>query len=80
MLNKSRFSIASKPINTRWIRTGSPPYCKPFIAPYYSKFSTNIKILLKVKKLIPVLLARAFGSSGLTKLILIFQFLISAES
>ncbi len=47
---------------------------------YYRQFSMNIKI--KITKLILVLLARALGSSGLTKLVLILYIfiLISAES
>ena len=61
-------SKASKPINIYWIRTGSDPYtenlCK---ASYYRQFSRNMKI--KIIGLIPVLLAQAFSTSGLTKLV-----------
>ena len=44
-------SMASKPKNVRWIRTGSLSYCKIM---YCRQFSANIKI--EFIKLIPVLL------------------------
>ena len=58
-------STASKPIDIRFIRTGSQPYYKSFIASYYRQFSNYFKII----NLIPVLLAGAFDLSGYTKLI-----------
>ena len=62
-------SMASKPINIRWLRTGSWPTEKSCIASNYRQFSTNIK--LEIIKLIPFFLARAFGPARLTKLVLI---------
>ena len=59
-------SWASQPINIRWIKTGSRPY---WIALYNRQFSTNIKI--KIIRLLPVLLARAFVPLRFTNLVLI---------
>ena len=61
---KTFSSMLLKPINIRWIRTGSQVK-KSCITSYYRQFATNIKLIL-------VLLARAFGPSGLTKLDKIF--------
>ena len=47
-------SMASKPINIRWKRTGSQPHFKSCIASNWRQFSMNIKI--KIFKVIPVLL------------------------
>ena len=55
------YRMASKPINIRWIRTGSRPYRKSFIASFFRQFSTNT--VLKIIKLIPVLLALAVGAN-----------------
>ena len=64
---KTIFCMASKPINIRWIRNGSLPYWIIMYSNVLQKFSTYIKI--KIIKLIPVLLAWAFGPSQLTKLV-----------
>ena len=61
--------IASKPINIRWIRTGSnytEKSCSIVLQAIFHEY------FLKIKKIIPYLLALAFGPSGLTKLVLIF--------
>ncbi len=66
----------------RFISTGLEPVLshieKP-VASYYRQFSTNIKI--NILKLLPVLLNRTYGPSGLIKLVLILKFfiLLSAE-
>ena len=57
-MNKNYSSTASKPINIRWI-SHTEKIC---IVSYYIQFSTDIKMY---KNKI-VLLARAFGISGLT--------------
>ena len=67
--------MASKPIDIRWIRTGSVPDLKKSrIVLYYKHFSTNDNIKSKNITLIPVLLVRAFGTWGLTKPRLDFLF------
>ena len=65
-------SMALKPINIRWIKIGIRQYWKSCIASYYRQFFKNIKI--KIIKSILLLLARAFGPSGITKLVLISHF------
>ena len=55
----------------RWIRNRSQPYWKFTCSLVAQKFSTNIKIIIK---LIPVLLARPFGQPRLTRLVLILLF------
>ncbi len=62
-------SMASKPINNRWFRTGSQPdwkimYSIELQTIFYEYQNENHKNKTK-----PVLLARAFGYSRLTKLI-----------
>ncbi len=42
-----------------------------YIASFYRQFSTNIKIKIKIIRLIPVLLVRVFGTSEQTKQVLI---------
>ena len=54
------YSIASKPFNISWIRTGSQPYLILYCI-VLQQNSTNIKI--KIIKSIPVLLDLASGSS-----------------
>ena len=53
-------------INIRWIRNVPEPYFNIHVS-YYRQFSTNIKI--KIIKFKPVLLALAFSSSWLIKLV-----------
>ena len=65
------FSMALKPINIRWIITGSHSFWS-CITSYYRQFSTNYKI--KIIKLTWVLSGRAFGPLRTPKLNLILQF------
>ena len=51
-----RSSMDSKPINIRWIRTCTQPYCTSCIASKYRQLSINIEI--KILELLHVLLAR----------------------
>ncbi len=63
----SQVRMPLKPLNIRWIGTGSLSNTKKLcIVSYYRQFSTNIKIL--IIKLPTVLLALVFGLSGLPKL------------
>ena len=72
-------TMASKPINVRWIRTGFQPYWKIFIALCYRQFFTNIKI--KIIKLIPVCCSGFCPlEPNKTCLSILFFNLISAES
>ena len=61
-------SMASKPINIRWFRTGSSHTEKPCIVSHYRQFSTNIEVEMINQYF---LLARASGFSGPIKLVLI---------
>ena len=62
--------IHSKPIDIRWIKTGSHPYEKTmFTIELYPVF---YKYKMKIIRLNPVFLARALGISGLKIKFLIF--------
>ena len=64
------YSVASNFINIHWIRTGSHLYRKKNIGSYYRQFSSSNN--KKVIKFLPVLSARAFYLSRVTKHLNIF--------
>ena len=72
------YSMALKPINIRWFRTGFQQYLKIMYISNYKQFSTNIKI--KFIRLIPISFNRAIGPTGLTKLVLILYFFVSVTA
>ena len=66
--------MTSKPINICWSKTGFSRRTEKIMSSIELQtiFSTNIKI--KIIRLVTVLLDRAFGPSGLTKLVLYYNF------
>ena len=51
------YRMASKPINIRWIRTGSRPYRKSFIASFFRQFSTNTVLkIIKIRGKLSIIL------------------------